>query len=293
MIARSSDGGGNRTAAALLLPFHLVSNGGSDSNASSAGVQPGSGCVTSRASTPLLARSDDVGASAPRGPGDVALLAAFALLNAPFLLKGLYGGSKRAKRALLDRLGLPERALPHTGGWKADVGLLAFLADHIAREKPSTVVEFGTGASTLIIAKALEKAGVRNATFISFEQHRDFCQRTDRWLEEFGARCDIRHAPLKTAPEPWPGLWYDHGPLPEQIDLLVVDGPQWTIHPFTRGAAETLFGKLRIGGTMILDDAARPGERIVARRWRRLWPQFDFTLHHFGSKGTLVGRRLR
>lgn len=249
--------------------------------------------MTSQASTPFLARSDDIGASPPRGAGDVALLAAFAVLSAPHLLRGLYGGSKSAKRALLDRLTLPEHALPYTGGWKADVGLLAFLADHIIREKPSTIVECGAGASTLIIAKALEKAGVRNPTFISFEQHRDFCHETDLWVQEFGGRSDIRHAPLKKAPEPWPGLWYDHGPVPDDVDLLVIDGPQWTIHPFTRGAAETLFGKLRPGGMVILDDAARPGERIIARKWRRRWPDFDFTLHHFGTKGTLVGRRLR
>lgn len=248
--------------------------------------------MTSRASTPLLARPDGTGARPPRGPGDIALLAFFAILSAPFLLRALDGGSKEAKRALLDRLGLPARALPHTGGWKADVGLLAFLADHILAEKPSTIVEFGAGASTLVIAKALDKAGVRERSFISFEQHRDFCERTTAWVDEFGACSDIRQAPLVPAPEPWPGLWYDHGPLPDEIDLLLVDGPQWTIHPFTRGAAETLFGKLRVGGVVILDDAARPGERIVARKWRRMWPNFEFTLHHFGSKGTLVGRRL-
>ena len=248
--------------------------------------------MTSQASTPLLGRTDDQAASAPRGPVDIALLAAFAVLNAPFLLKGLYGGSKRDKRALLDRLGLPEHALPHVGGWKADVGLLSFLADHIAREKPTKVVEFGAGATTLIMAKALQRAGVKNPTLISFEQHRDFCEGTELWLDEFGVRSDIRHAPLEPSPEPWPGLWYDHGPLPRELDLLLVDGPHWAIHPFTRGAADSVFGNLRVGGTVILDDAARPGERVVARRWRRRWPNFRFDLHHFGSKGTLVGKRL-
>ena len=29
---------------------------------------------------------------------------------------------------------------------------------------------------------------------------------------------------------------------------------------------------------MLLDDAARPGERIVAQRWRHNWPDFRFTL---------------
>ena len=41
----------------------------------------------------------------------------------------------------------------------------------------------------------------------------------------------------------------------------------------------------------MLDDGARPGERFVARRWRRLRPDFDFTLLDNGTKGTLVGRK--
>ena len=41
----------------------------------------------------------------------------------------------------------------------------------------------------------------------------------------------------------------------------------------------------------MLDDAARPGERVIARRWRREWPDFDFQLVKSGTKGTLVGKR--
>jgi hypothetical protein len=43
----------------------------------------------------------------------------------------------------------------------------------------------------------------------------------------------------------------------------------------------------------MLDDAARPGERLVARRWRKRWPDFDFKLVNAGTKGTLIGRRRR
>ena len=41
----------------------------------------------------------------------------------------------------------------------------------------------------------------------------------------------------------------------------------------------------------MMDDAARPGERVVAGRWKKRWPDFDFELVKAGSKGTLVGRR--
>ena len=43
---------------------------------------------------------------------------------------------------------------------------------------------------------------------------------------------------------------------------------------------------------ILLDDAARPGERIVARRWSRKWKDFAFTFEGQGSKGLLVGRKL-
>ena len=140
------------------------------------------------------------------------------------------------------------------------------------------------------MAKALQQTG--GGKLHSFEQHEDFVEGTRQWLADYGLEADIRAAPLAPS-EGWPGLWYRHGPLPERIDLLVVDGPPWTIHPLTRGAAETLFDRIAVGGTVMLDDAARPGERIVARRWRKRWPDFEFKLVNSGSKGTLLGTRLR
>ena len=76
------------------------------------------------------------------------------------------------------------------------------------------------------------------------------------------------------------------------LDLLLIDGPPWTIHPYVRGAAETLFDRLPVGGVVMLDDGARPGERVVAQRWRKRWPNFRFDLVNRGTKGTLIGQRL-
>jgi hypothetical protein len=52
-----------------------------------------------------------------------------------------------------------------------------------------------------------------------------------------------------------------------------------------------LFGLIAPGGTVMLDDAARPGERVVARRWRKAHPEFAFRLWKGGSKGTLIGTK--
>jgi predicted O-methyltransferase YrrM len=247
--------------------------------------------MTSRESTGLLPRSaeDRVIGGSGRSLGDWAALLAIGAVQWPWLLRSLYGGSKAAKLALLARLGLPDDALPNLGSWKADTGLLTLVADHIIAARPKTVVEFGTGASTLIVARALALSG--GGDFISFEQHPEFVQATRDWLAEHGLEADVRAVPLRPAPGGWPGLWYDHGDLPDAIDFLLIDGPPWTIHPFTRGSASTVFGRIAPGGTIMLDDAARPGERVVARRWRLEWPDFEFQLVKSGTKGTLIGRR--
>lgn len=247
--------------------------------------------MTTREATRLLTRTTgtDVIGDYGKSMADWAAVITFGALQWPWLLRSLHGGSLADKHALLDRLELPYDALPYLGSWKADTGLLKLVVDHVLAEKPQVVVEFGTGASTLVIARALQKAG--GGQLISFDQHGDFVEATRDWLEEFGLEADLRAAPLKPSPDGWPGLWYDHGALPREIDMMLIDGPPWTVHPLVRGAAVSLFDRITPGGTVFLDDAARLGERVVARRWRKLRPDFDFRLDKSGSKGTLIGRR--
>jgi predicted O-methyltransferase YrrM len=141
-----------------------------------------------------------------------------------------------------------------------------------------------------VLAKALELNGGGHLT--SYDQHPDFVEATGRWLETHGLGATMRHAPIVEDPSSWSHSWYELSGLPAEIDLLVIDGPPWTLNPFVRGRAETLFDRVRPGGVVLLDDAARPGERVVAARWKREWPDFSFMLLP-GAKGTLVGERLR
>ena len=248
--------------------------------------------MTTREATSLLPRSAgaDVMDDYARSLSERAAVLAFGAIQWPWLLRSLHGGKLADKHALLDRLELPYDALPYLGSWKADTGLLTLLVDHIFEHKPRLVVEFGTGASTLVMARAMKMAG--GGALISFDQHGDFVDATRQWLSDYELEADLRAAPLGPSPDGWPGLWYDHGPLPSGIDLMLIDGPPWTIHPLTRGAASSLFDQISPGGTVMLDDAARPGERLVARRWRKLRPDFTFSLDKSGTKGTLIGRRL-
>lgn len=221
---------------------------------------------------------------------DWAWVLAFGAIQWPWLLRSLSGGSRAAKADLLRRLQLSPDALPHLGSWKADSGLLGLIVDHIEDRRPRNVVEFGAGASTLVAGRALQLHG--GGTLVSFDQDEDFVTATRAWLLDHGVDADLRAVPLAPSRVGWPGLWYDHGELPTAIDMLLIDGPPWTIHPLTRGSADALFDRITPGGVVILDDAARPGERMVARRWRNRWPEFDFRLAHNGTKGTLIGTRL-
>jgi hypothetical protein len=247
--------------------------------------------MTTREATSLLPRSDDAAVLGEyaHSLSDRAAVVAFGAIQWPWLLRSLHGGKLADKQALLDRLDLPHDALPYLGSWKADTGLLRLLVDHVLTHKPALVVEFGAGASTLVLARALQQAG--GGTLISFDQHPDFVDATRQWLADYGLEGDIRPAPLRPSPDGWPGLWYDHAPLPSGVELMLIDGPPWCIHPLTRGAAASEFDHVAPGGTIMLDDAARPGERLVARRWRKLRPDFDFELDKSGTKGTLIGRR--
>lgn len=249
--------------------------------------------MTSRETTSFLplAHADDWQSGIERKLSERLTTIAFGAIQWPWLLRSLSGGSRAAKAALMERLGLSADALPNLGSWKADTGYLTLMVDQIERQRPQTVVELGAGASSLVVGRALQQHGGGRLT--SLDQHSGFVEATRVWLREHGVDVDLRAVPLVPAPAGWPGIWYDASQVPEQIDLLLIDGPPWTIHPFVRGAAEVLFDRMPVGGTIMLDDAARPGERIVAARWRRRWPDFRFDLVNRGTKGTLIGTRLR
>lgn len=242
--------------------------------------------MTSREKTGLLSLEH----SGPQRPLSEKLLTySWAVIQWPWLLRSLWGGPLAEKHRLLDRLKLPHDALPHLGSWKADTWFLWRIVEAVERLRPREVVELGCGASSLVIAKALDMNG--GGRLSSYDQHAEFVESTGRWLAGHGLSVAMRHAPLVEDSSSWSHSWYDLTSVPKEIDMLVIDGPPWAINPFIRGRAEVLFDRIVPGGIILLDDAARPGERVVASRWQRDWPNFRFSMLP-GAKGTLMGERL-
>lgn len=244
--------------------------------------------MTTRETTRLLPRDDVLTLPTLR---DRLNVIAYGAIQWPWLLRSLSGGKRADKLALLDRIGLPHDALPNLGSWKADTMLLTHIVDAIAEVRPEHVVELGCGATSLVAAQALRRIGGGRLT--SYDQHADFVEATAAWIASHDLEADFYHAPLGPAPAGWAGHWYQLTNVPPQIDLLIIDGPPWAVHPHVRGAAETVFDRIPVGGRVLLDDASRPGERVVANRWRKNWPGFEFRLDSRGTKGTLVGIRHR
>lgn len=247
--------------------------------------------MTSRDMTGFLPLREEGESAAPGSTWRSRLpVVAYGAISWPFLLVSLWGGTKASKRRLLARLNMADDALPNLGSWKADTGFLHRIVDAVEELRPRNVVELGAGASSLVCARALQMHG--GGILHSYDQHAGFVELTAEWLRDEGLDAQIRYAPLEPSPGGWPGRWYALSDLPETIDLLIIDGPPWAIHPHVRGAAEVLFDRLSPGAIVLLDDAARPGERVVARRWSANWPGIAFARAGGSTKGTLIGRKL-
>ena len=127
--------------------------------------------MTSREKTAFLPLED----SGPSRPlSEKLFTVAWGAIQWPWLARSLWGGKLADKHALLDRLGLPHDALPHLGSWKADTYFLWRIVEAIERLRPREVVELGCGASTLVLAKALELNG--GGRLSSYDQHADFVE---------------------------------------------------------------------------------------------------------------------
>lgn len=172
-------------------------------------------------------------------------------------------------------IGMP---LPPMVGYamSADTGVA--LVTEILAGKPGTILELGSGVSTLLAAYSLAKNGA--GLLVSLEHNSYYLERTYQDLVDHGVEAwvDLVHAPLvEVELDRGPWRWYDLSQveLPEYIDLLVVDGPPAHLQSQSRyPALPLLHGNLADDATILLDDAARDEEREAARAWMTEFPEF-------------------
>lgn len=165
----------------------------------------------------------------------------------------------------------PGAPLPSTRFWAASPDLLREIMVHVLSEKPRLVVEASSGTSTIVIGLCLQRLGT--GLVVALEHDEVYAARTRAAVEEHGLSAYVRvvHAPLVL--QRVNGVdhrWYDLAglSLEHPIDLLVVDGPPDTTQSMARYPAVPLLrDRLHAGARILLDDGARPDERITAERW--------------------------
>lgn len=192
----------------------------------------------------------------------------------------------------------PRCALPPLTRWAATPQLAAELVARVEAVRPAVVLEAGSGASTLVVAYALERLGAGRV--VSLEAEADYAEATRALLARHGLahRARVLHAPLRDVTldgTTW--RWYDPAVLADAladvdaVDLLVVDGPPRETQRLARWPALPLLADcLAPHAVVVLDDADRPDERAVVERWRAAWPAFAVR-HVASAKGVAVLER--
>jgi predicted O-methyltransferase YrrM len=174
-------------------------------------------------------------------------------------------------------------AIPPTRSWAASPDLLLLIAETVKKNKPSLVVELGSGVSTLVTAKS----GARKV--ISIDNSEEFGGKTRELLKDHKVRgVEIRIAPLR--PYANGSDWYDTSSIKDlrKIDLLIIDGPPGSKNPEARYPALKEFkDKLSPRAIIIVDDVNRDGERKLAEDFAKAFPNHTLTIFDH-EKGTAV-----
>jgi predicted O-methyltransferase YrrM len=166
---------------------------------------------------------------------------------------------------------LPERRFDDlTYGWNNDVWSAspAYMREVLrcAWQARGAILECGSGLTTLLLGAVAERTGARVCSL----EHDEF------WAERVRAALSLHR--LRTAEVRYTELrsygdytWYASASqtLPQNISLVVCDGPPGETQGGRYGLLPRLRANLAPGCVILLDDAARPAEQQVLERWER------------------------
>ena len=182
--------------------------------------------------------------------------------------------------------------LPATRKMAASPDFLRLVVDTILSKQPKLVVELGSGISTILVGKALEKNG--GGDLISIDNDEQYAELTRKKidLEKLSNIAKVITAELKlhTINEQ-NYMWYESTFLKEinqKIDLLIIDGPSRIINKNARYPAIPLLNNYFSDKIIILiDDGNRRDDSYTIKKWL---DEFDeFKSEYIGTeKGTFI-----
>ncbi|MDX3225321.1 class I SAM-dependent methyltransferase [Streptomyces sp. ME19-01-6] len=188
-------------------------------------------------------------------------------------------------------------AMPKPTKWTASPDFLLFLVSQIQERRPLSILDIGSGATTVWMANALHHFEIPGK-IVSVDHDKNFGDATAATLkqQELSTYAQVRIAPLvevEVKGERW--HWYDPMQIEdvEKCDMVVVDGPPGFLQPLSRyPALPMLESKVNSDVRIFMDDASRPDELHIVERWCREYPDWssEFIDH---EKGTAVLKRSR
>lgn len=187
--------------------------------------------------------------------------------------------------------------------WSLRPTAVATLVNAILVGGLETVVELGSGASTVYLGRALRETG---GSLVSFEQDAGWAEAIGSLIERdsLSGVVTIVHAPLEALARPsisgWPAnaptAWYSERAvrdnLVDGIELLLVDGPAAgeSLDELVRlPAVPLLSASLSDQFTIVLDDLDREAEREIIARWGT-WLELDPVVYTRTDIGVLSNR---
>lgn len=180
--------------------------------------------------------------------------------------------SQNSKRPLTDRLGLPADSLLWGGNMYPEEQVLVALADLVAERKPVQVVALNSGLAVAVLARSLD--GIGQLTVVDHDPQE--IEITMGMLASMDSHAEVTFLEAELQEYDKHTLWYDRSlltRLPERIDLLFIDGPPHFCGRAPRyPAGPELFGRIGLGGVVVLEKAGRAKEKKALERWAKEFP---------------------
>jgi hypothetical protein len=179
-------------------------------------------------------------------------------------------------------------------GWPISPDLGVFLLERLRERQYDVIIEFGSGTSTLLIAKALQAFNLLNdgesKHILTFDHDTYYFEKTQNLLasHKVDSLVDLRLVPLKEWSDQTGNYRYYscHDALTELAGhlrgsrkrlLVFVDGPPGNTCPNARYPAVPFMSDLMACHEIdwILDDANRLEEKLSAGLWKKTWLNND------------------
>jgi predicted O-methyltransferase YrrM len=188
----------------------------------------------------------------------------------------------------------PELPLPPLRDHAMSPDLVRCAVELMLRTEPHLVVELGSGASTVFLGYCLKRIG--RGRLLSIDHEPEFSDKTRTMIEHHGLSEFVTVVcsplePLRIGAEEY--SWYSIRPadIDGPIDLVIVDGPPYHVHPLARyPALPVLLPRMSSNSSVILDDADRPEELRIIERWKFEFPQLSMQMLQTEKGGLLIER---